>query len=254
MKLRKFLLQGNKSRKLFFNPADQSNSNKPLTHYNISIQRIISRIDSNLKIVTPREWRAAKSDWLINNYDISTTSLILQNSEKTVLKSYSAGSHTKHVEEVGNFLEELCSKAVSIETREEKSELNDSAVGSCKEYKFPSKLDETSPINPDCKRPEGCLFCKNYIVHSDAKDIRKLLSCLYCIEHTAFLSTSIDQFNLLFESVKKRIEFILKSIGSKSDHLFQLINKTRLEVDQANKLDPYWEQKLAMLLELRSNT
>ena len=56
-------------------------------------------IDPQLPKVTPRQWRAAKSDWLIRNKDPATAALLLQNSERTTLRAYAAGSESTHMQE-----------------------------------------------------------------------------------------------------------------------------------------------------------
>ena len=81
----------------------------------------------------------AKSDWLIRNTDIATTALVLQNSEKTVLASYIAGSETRHWEEMSNFLNQV-SNAVQ-EKRDKTENITIRAVGGC------SSLGEPIPIS-----------------------------------------------------------------------------------------------------------
>lgn len=47
---------------------------------------------------------------------------------------------------------------------------------------IPPPLIMTSEVSVNCYTPEGCLFCDKYRIHVDATDIRKSLSCRYCIE------------------------------------------------------------------------
>ena len=50
-------------------------------------------------------------------------------------------------------------------------------MGNCSNIEKKSINPEIA-ITPDCRRPESCLFCSNFILHPDRTDIRKLLSVL----------------------------------------------------------------------------
>lgn len=84
--LRKYILNNNSFDLLFFNLGERGLSH-PKQMKSIGLNNIYStlqRIDLNLEKIQSREWRAAKSDWLIRKTDVSTTALVLQNTEKTV--------------------------------------------------------------------------------------------------------------------------------------------------------------------------
>lgn len=104
LKLRDYLLDGLSCDFLFFSCGPNLSHNpEKLPFIPHDLFRTLRRIDPNLSNVLPRELRASKSDWLIRNTDPATAAMVLQNSEKTVLRAYAAGSETLHMEEMSNF-------------------------------------------------------------------------------------------------------------------------------------------------------
>lgn len=219
-----------------------------LTSPNIkNLIRVVNKLDPTLDFVMPKEWRAAKSDWYIRNYDPSIAAQALQNTEHTILKNYATGSHVKHANELSNFFDALSNLEININ---DDSKHKVSSVGHCINPMYPKALINLKAIEPDCKQPEGCLFCDKFVIHSDEKDIRKLFSCLFCIEQTAHLSASIDDYENIFGVVRRRIEMIVNEVAYLSNEHAKMISKIKREVMEEEKLDPYWEVKLSMLIEI----
>ncbi|WP_322579819.1 hypothetical protein [Rhodoferax sp.] len=73
----------------------------------------MQRLDPDLVPIASRQWRAAKSDWLIRNTDPATTAMVLQNSEATVLISYAAGSEVSHLDAMSDFLNKVANTVLS---------------------------------------------------------------------------------------------------------------------------------------------
>jgi integrase len=208
-----------------------------------NLYRILRHIDPTLAKVMPRSWRAAKSDWLIRHADLSTAALILQSSEKTVARSYATGSESRAVEEVSQFFDRI-SRSV-----QRSSGSTDSALGKCQAYGKPI-AEAGAPIKPDCHQAEGCLFCDQYAVHADRRDVRKLISCRFCIGKTAHLSASKEHFESIYSAVFDRIDQLLKHIGDLSSEHDAMVKQVRQAVDEDGELDPYWARKLDMLIQL----
>ena len=207
--------------------------------------RMLRRMDPGLPAVTSREWRAAKSDWLLRNTDISTTALVLQNSEATVMEAYAEGSETTAMQEMGDFLD-----GVATTVLQPGSELANSvvrAVGKCSKFGDPTPSHPTSPVQPDCGSPEGCLFCDKFKVHADEVDTRKLASCRYCIRAVSPSVGSPERQAQLFSPVISRIDHLLHEIGERDCEMKMRIVR---EVDEEGELDPFWARKLEMLMEL----
>lgn len=147
-------------------------------------------------MVTSREWRAAKSDWLIRNTDLSTTALVLQNTEQTVISSYIEGSKTQQLEEVSSFLNHFSDIVVNENNKKEK--LIQGMVGQCISFGNPVSVNDNNIAESNCSEPEGCLFCDKYRIHADIIDIRKLLSFRYYVEKTSSLiDGNATQYNII---------------------------------------------------------
>ncbi|RAR64291.1 hypothetical protein BCL93_101110 [Onishia taeanensis] len=245
IKMRKYLAEVVESDALILTGLKAQETMFPVT-------RAFEKLGVPASLVMPSEWRAAKSDWLISNSDISTTATLLQNTEYVVKNNYAAGSHTTHVDQMGAFLNYLSSSAIIISDRDEDISLGyiESAVGSCKSQGDPTKPNADTSIVPNCVQPEGCLFCENYAVHADDKDIRKLLSCLYMVELGKPLSGTIDDFDRMFGSVIHRIWELINHIKERSKEHQDMVLRIENEVFEKEELDPYWEHKAIMLIEL----
>ncbi|MCU7868304.1 MAG: hypothetical protein KZQ98_07185 [Candidatus Thiodiazotropha sp. (ex Lucinoma borealis)] len=249
LRLRDYLLLNESCNLLFFSRERSFNEKPkklPLSHTS-NFTRIIRRIDPDIPNFGPRQWRANKADWLIRNEDPSTTAAILQNKESTVLKHYAAGSETRAVEEFGGFFEQL---TILRNNEPSAASFTPIGVGACNNYGDACPTETSPPVKPDCRQPEGCLFCGHYFIHADETDVRKLVSCRYCIIRTAHLSASPEHFDAVFGSVLERIEKILDLIKDMSKEESKMIDQVITDVECNENLAPYWSEKLLMLIEL----
>lgn len=210
--------------------------------------KTLRAIDPTLPKIKSRKWRAGKSDWFLRETDPATSSDALQNTEETVLRSYASGSPTKAAEEFSDFFEHM-TKAVLAKIILPKGAVVPNAqegpVGLCAVFGMPHHIDESVPVEPDCKRQEGCFFCDKFRIHADEKDTRKLLSCRYCIRETmhhpgaeAFFSPVLIQIQSLLDEIATR------ESGPK------MVEEIRREVDEEGELDGYWAGKLELLINL----
>ena len=246
LELRKYLLAGRPCDWLFFKLGSKGEGEPTQLKYGLTpTYQTLQRIDPSLPAVMSRQWRAAKSDWLIRNTDPSTTALVLQNTERTVLSSYAAGSETTHLEELSSFLDKI-SETVVAKGHIIKGGIS-RAVGVCSDYGNPHQSNGPSPVQSDCKGPEGCLFCDKFKVHADEIDIRKLISCRYCLRQTASLADSEERYHALLTPIFNRIEAILNEISQRDAALVLKVTK---EVEEDGELEPYWARKVEMLMDL----
>jgi hypothetical protein len=243
IKLRSWILQGIEA-PLFFT-LDNQQRPKKIDASLVTKLRIKLKV-FELTIPSAREWRSYKSDWLIRTTDVATASLLLQNSEETVLQSYSEGSKSRADREMTDFLQALHLKVVQPKA----IPTHDISVGQCRDYNVPENDNSQSLILPDCRQPEGCLFCANYRVHADEEDIRKLCSCLYVIKETRSLAASDAHFNGIFGTVIRRISGLLMTIGKENDALKQDVERIQIEVKENEHLTYYWSEKLRLLVDL----
>lgn len=211
-------------------------------HFNERLQRLF---DVEVLINT-RQWRAHKSDWLIKNTDISTTAMILQNTPSTVLKHYIEGSEQEASVELGNYFEVFNTKVVIRNKRQSRS----TSVGQCVLSDTPSPVSKSIPIEPDCLKPEGCLFCENYAVHADVEDLRKLFSLKYVIHETEHLASSMKHFHEVYGGILSRLDNVVEQIMATKRLSKSKIKDVKREVFDNEILSPYWDRKLKMLVDL----
>lgn len=244
--LRKYILGDKDFQTIFFSFGSGRVSGPLPLSRNISYLFFgtLRQIDPHVPKVTPREWRAAKGDWLIRNTDISTAAQVLQNSEKTLLKHYAAGSETVHMEEMSTFFvgitETVKNRGVSVEGVAQ-------AIGTCSSFGAPQQIAFNTPIAPSCRGFEGCLFCDKFRIHADDLDTKKLLSCRYCLRKTAHFAEKEEQYQRVFTPTFNRIDEILKEIDMREPGL---VEKIRVQVEEYGELDTYWSGKLEMLVSL----
>jgi hypothetical protein len=108
-------------------------------------------------------------------------------------------------------------------------------------------IAQAVPIVPGCKSAEGCLYCDKYRVHADETDIRKLLSCRYCLRTTSNRAASLEDYDRTFGAVLRRIDFLLDELKKRDA---DLVARLENAVDVGGELDVFWSSKLEQLLEL----
>ena len=148
------------------------------------------------------------------------------------------------MEEMGSFFDRL--DDIVMDSHIIAPELVERAVGKCSSFGNPHK-SSAAPLTPDCKGPEGCLFCDNFKVHADERDTRKLISCRYCLQQSAHLTASEEHCLALFGPIFDRIAVILSEVRRRQAGLVERIEH---EVVNDGELDPYWASKLEMLVNL----
>lgn len=245
LRMREYLLQGVEMSLLFVALA---HDNSPVGFSEQFVAALQARLDG-LDIVLPRlsarKWRAAKQDWVVSNHGPVVAAKVMSQTLDTALRSYSNGTDAAHRAEMGAFLASV--EQTVLRSDERSSEDVESAVGACKDFNSPKSISPSVAIKPDCHSYEGCLFCSNYRVHADATDIRKLLSCRYCIRITCNRGSSLDEFDRFFGAVLRRIEFLIGEIRKRGDILVSQIQE---DVDTNGNLDFFWANKLEQLFEL----
>jgi len=246
LKLREYLLNGEQFGYLFFSLGTYGlKSPKKMSGYMIeSLYTILLKLDPSIKVVKSRGWRVAKTDWLLRKADPATASMIMQNTERTMQKHYTAGSESTHLEEMSNFfdgiLETVVNRNVPIEGTER-------AVGTCVAFGTPQVNFVNSGVTPDCRDPKGCLFCDKFRVHVDETDTRKLLSCRMCVQQMSSLALSDEHYQSIFIPILDRTQYLLDEIKRRDA---SLVDRVKHEVEDEGELDKYWGAKMEMLIEL----
>jgi hypothetical protein len=246
--LRAFLLQGKKCESLFFVrqrdrtivSLEKSNSRLALAFY-----KRLENLIPGLPRLASKMWRAAKQDHMIRKADPATAALVMQHSLPTAIKAYSNGSQATHESEVGEFLTQL--ERVVLSSNIASNDVVLRAIGGCSSPNNPVPMDGVIPIEPDCHRAEGCLFCSQYRIHIDERDARKLLSARHCLRISASHGSAAGLHLPTFEVLLNRIDEYLNLLRKENSEMVLHIED---EVDRLGELDPFWAAKLTTLLEL----
>lgn len=232
LKLRQWILNGQKNNLLFFSTGIYFNT------YLKSLDPAIPKFGS-------RQWRANKSEFINENADLATAAVALDHSVEVHKKSYSEGTEGQATEQLSQFFDGVFKSASQIN-----ASAKDNSLGQCKDYGHPNQLDSESAMIPDCHQAEGCLFCKHYYLHVDEKDIRKLASCRYVINATEHLSASPKHHAKVFTPVITRIDGLLETMRQRGENEAKLVDRVIEEVQEEEELSAYWENELKMLIDL----
>lgn len=252
-RLREWLIDGDSCDRMFFhfNAPGGRGATGPATlspnNINKLIRSFLTIYPSFKKInLGNRGTRASKQDDVIRNHDPVIGAKIMQHSLPTALRSYSNGSAELARDEIGDFLQRVHS--VVEKGRDTKIE-EERAAGSCISKNQPRSIVLDPPVKPDCRSPEGCLFCDKYRAHTDEKDVRKLLSAKFVVGQTSQLAASAEEYDRVFGATITRIDEILLEIRAVNDAMSAVIDRISIEVLK-DGLDDYWSLKMSELYEL----
>lgn len=248
LQLRKRLLAGKPWDYLFFTYAHNSPGSiarfQPLQAY--GLYRVLRQYSPDLPQIVPRQWRAAKQDYAIRQGDPVLAASIMQQSVETTIKYYSNGTVSVHQEEMSAYLGWVEKKKDAVLDQGLPVAAVRSA-GSCASPNEPKAFINNPPIQPDCTRGEGCLFCDRFRIHADENDSRKLLGARHCIRVAAKHAASVEEHDRAFGPILQAIEFYLDLIRERDSDLVARVEK---EVDIEGELDAFWAAKLSTLIEL----
>jgi hypothetical protein len=251
LKLRKFLLGGKECEHLFFNFGNNRRSKLPQQlSADCAINELyisLHKLDPEIGKVSPREFRAAKADFLIRVSDVASAAVLMQHSEETARKSYSNGSETVHLAEFSTLLQAMERKVGVKVSRENAAETVERSVGNCRTPNTPVPVIDNPAVIPDCTSAEGCLFCEHHHLHADIQDARKLFSARMCIRYRASLRGSHEEFERVFQPVILAIDALL---GEMRKHDAQMVDDCEKLVEAEGNLTPYWSAKMRLLTDL----
>lgn len=248
LKLREYLLNGRSFHNLFFDVCDKMGRGIcELQYPPISqLKDFYKSIDPEFEMVLSREWRQAKSDFILNVADISTAATMLQNKESTVRKHYASGSDSQWKLEWNQFFSLL---GPAIKRRANEYKHKSSALAHCSSFGNPESAPGIVDV-PSCETEHGCLDCAKFRIHADEKDVRKLCSARLYIAKISIVNPSFEFFNETYSLPLEKINFILNEISSVSEKHKAMVDRVEAEVRRFESIDPYWELKFSMLFEL----
>lgn len=95
-------------------------------------------------------------------------------------------SQSKMKKELSTYWESVKASAVAIKIVEPSNVNNTfdktTTVGHCDDYGHPEAKVASPPIEPNCKKQFGCLYCEHYAIHADDEDIHKLFCLSYVVK------------------------------------------------------------------------
>ncbi|MBC8729350.1 site-specific integrase [Paraburkholderia sp. UCT2] len=246
LELRAYILREETHSKLFLT-VDKSGVVTPFhtTWYRKQLKLRLERVGIEFTGLGLRKIRAAKQDYLIRNTTPDVAAKLMGHSITTAIRVYSNGSRATHVLELGKYLVSL--ENTVLKSRKDEAEHVQSSVGACVEFNRPASLHINVPVVPKCESTEGCLFCDKYRIHADEVDIRKLLSCRYCLRLTFSTKGDVDFSDGVLGKVLTRIDELLGELRKVDGDLVARIER---EVEEEENLDAFWTTKMEQLTAL----
>jgi hypothetical protein len=211
--------------------------------------RMLDPFNSFLPIITTREYRLAKGQWICEKKGVEAASFALQHSIQTNIKSYNEASQSKVDKEVTHYFARFNSLVLRSG---ERADLMETEVGSCINPNLPKPAEPTIPqskFTPDCRTQEGCLFCDKYAAHADEQDLRKLFSIKFIVYQYKNI-LDVVSFDAVFSGLLSRIVEVIQQIRDSSLIASTLADKIEEDVFENEALSHYWLKKYEMLDEL----
>lgn len=175
----------------------------------------------------------------------------LSNTPKIVTSSYSEATENQTLSEMTNIFSEI-SKAAPlistkiIQTEDEKANNLNTDMGHC--ISQSPNLDSTyhglDLDPPNCSNAISCLFCENYVVHTDKEDIRKLLSAKKVFE-MANSPLNVESIYLVLQRINEIFSLIKTNYPEKENQIIEISK----EINQG-KLTDFFETMLNLITDL----
>ncbi|MCY4746560.1 hypothetical protein NYO99_16375 [Pelomonas sp. UHG3] len=241
LSLREWLLQGAEAQALF---VTVSRGRTPIGIAQDFLSRLRRRMKSvgiNLPNITAREWRAYKQNHVVRTQPLPIAAAVMGHSIETAVRAYSNGRKADRAREFGSFLDSLVQSVVDGSGGRSEAEI---PIGGCSAFGEPQQALPGAPVEPNCRRQEGCLFCDKYRVHADEVDMRKLLSFRYAMKKLVPLQGSAEAVDRAYGLALDSVEKILIELRERNCETFE---RVEIEVDRENRLSPYWSAKVQQL-------
>jgi len=178
----------------------------------------------------------------------------LGNTPQIVANSYTEATESQVLDEMTNTFQSIATSAPIISNNASTINLNipdtlNTDMGHCfsKAPKLHSIYQDIDLDTPNCSNPISCLFCENYVIHTDKEDIHKLLSAKKVFE-MANSSQSSENIFLVIQKINDVLDSILDN-DPKNEQTIILSSK----LISTGKLSPFFEIMLNTLTDLGVN-
>lgn len=179
------------------------------------------RYFSDVPWISPSLLRKGAGDYYLSETNnVMVTAQKLGNSINTVRNHYSKTSFEQAGRELSEFFAGVVEQAIKgarisddrIPVNINHRHCSDTPSGHCSNQSEPIlQIGFTSkaPI-PNCNLPESCLFCKNYVLHADVHDVKKLLSMRAILGLTLSNAVNHEHTTNLYAHIVHRVDEILE--------------------------------------------
>lgn len=212
-----------------------------LTH----LRQKFSAVGAELPQVTLRQLRTYKQQHLVRHQPLNVAAAMMGHSVATAVRAYSRAQEGLRQAEMRHFLGSLEKTVlVASEGIPEATPTEALPAGACADYGKPVPSASAPLVQPDCAKVEGCFFCKNYRLHADERDLRKLMSCRVALKSIAPLHPDSARAERVYIAIVDRIDALLGEIQRRVPQVYAAV---RADVDERGNLTPYWSTKLQQL-------
>lgn len=148
--------------------------------------------------------------------------------------------------ELGKYWASIRKAADKIKIQEIGNESSDQKTtsGHCNLFGSPEPVVEYPPINPNCEKQSGCLFCEHYECHADEEDLHKLLSYKYVIGEIIEQAEDVKHADDLLSGLMDRIDEVVNAIAESSNLNLDLVHTMKKRVFSLGILTPFWEKRM----------
>ncbi|WP_336931261.1 hypothetical protein [Acinetobacter tandoii] len=178
----------------------------------------------------------------------------LGNTPQIVASSYTEATEFQVLTEMSNTFQSIATSAPIISKNISTIKLNladtlNTDMGHCfsKTPKLQTIYQDIDLDTPNCSNPISCLFCENYVIHTDKEDIHKLLSAKKVFE-MAHSNQSSENIFLVIQKINDVLDSILNH-DPKNEQTMILSSK----LISSGKLSPFFEIMLNTLTDLGVN-
>lgn len=202
-------------------------------------------IGADLPAITLRQLRTHKQQHVVRKEGVKIASAIMGHSVATAVRAYCSAQEDVRRSDMGKFLSSLASRV--LETARgclEAVPVVSIPPGACMDHGRPIPIEPEPLVQPDCRKAEGCFFCAQFRVHSDAHDVRKLLSCRFVLRRLAPLQGESTTADRVWVAVTDRIEALLTEIRGRIPEIY---GEAHQDVEERGILSRYWAAKLQQL-------
>ncbi|NMZ55362.1 hypothetical protein CJF40_10805 [Pseudomonas lundensis] len=258
LKLREWILNGERHDRLFFSWSKNRNSGGVTGFGELPVSDAMGKfyksirgvfLGPNLPSLSPRKMRKHKSNELhFARMSPSTVAASLNHSEEVNLSTYAVGTPEQQQVEFGQFWESMRHAAYVLRERSQKAAeiMIATAAGHCDGFNQPAAIAGAEAlVKPNCRTQYGCLYCEHYVCHSDEEDLHKLLSLQYVVNAVRTVAPDFAHAETLFKELSIRIEFIIDALSERSGSVKQTAEKVKAKVFEYGELTAFWEARLS---------